>query len=91
MPKDPVCGKEISPEQAYGKGEYQGVLYYFDSPRCEEQFLRDPVAYAERWPTSYRPGKNVEWPQFIDPQGGHRDIPEVSETMQYDSFGRRTR
>lgn len=91
MAKDPVCGKEVSPERAYGKGWFQANLYYFDSPRCEEQFLRDPWAYAEHWPRSYRPGRNAEWPQFIDPQGGHRDIPEVSELMQYDSFGRRTR
>ncbi len=89
MAKDPVCNKEVSPERAHGKGWFHGKLYYFDSPRCEEQFLRDPRAYVGRWSTSYKPGRNPERSQYIDPQNGHRDIPEVSEIMRYDSFGRR--
>jgi YHS domain-containing protein len=89
MVKDPVCGKEVNPEQAYGKGWFHGKRYYFDSPRCEEQFLRDPRAYAGPWPPSHKSGRNTERTQHIDPQHGHRDIPEVSEIMRYDSFGRR--
>jgi YHS domain-containing protein len=85
MAKDPVCGKDVRPEQAYGKGEFMAVMYYFCSAKCEAQYLRDPWGYTKPWPTSYK----TEFPQYMDPQGGRRDIPEVSAIMQYDSFGRR--
>ena len=89
MAKDPVYGKEVTPEPAYGKGEFHGRMYYFDSPKFEKQFLCDPGAFAERWATSSNAGRTTEFAQYIDPQGGHRDIPEVTEIMRYDSFGRR--
>lgn len=89
MAKDPVCGKDIRPEQAHGKGEFMAEMYYFCSPKCEAQYLRDPWGYTKPWPSSYKAGRHTDFPQYIDPQGGHRDIPEVSEIMRYDGFGRR--
>ncbi len=42
---DPVCGMEISPEDAAGTHEQGGVTYYFCSPSCLENFRADPAKY----------------------------------------------
>jgi len=40
--KDPVCGMMVDPQQAAGKVEHGGKLYYFCSKRCVERFEKDP-------------------------------------------------
>ena len=49
MAKDPVCGMEVKENEAAGKSEYKGTIYYFCAPGCKrafdqnpEQFLRSP-------------------------------------------------
>ena len=45
MPTDPVCGMEVSPEEAAGKTEYDGETYYFCNPGCKEKFDANPEKY----------------------------------------------
>jgi len=42
---DPVCGMEVTPEDAAGKYEYQGQTYYFCNPSCLERFRADPARF----------------------------------------------
>lgn len=42
--KDPVCGKDVDPQQGYGK-MHEGVLYRFCSRRCLDAFEADPGRY----------------------------------------------
>jgi YHS domain-containing protein len=46
MAKDPMCGMQMSEEQAAGKSEYQGQTYYFCSARCKAQFDQNPARHA---------------------------------------------
>jgi len=39
---DPVCGMEVTPEDAAGSYQYQGQLYYFCNESCLEQFQANP-------------------------------------------------
>jgi YHS domain-containing protein len=48
MAKDPVCGMQVSEQQAAGKSEYQGETYYFCSPSCKQQFDQNPGRYANQ-------------------------------------------
>lgn len=48
MVRDPVCGMEIEEQEAKATAEYEGQTYYFCSPACREEFLRQPEAYAPR-------------------------------------------
>lgn len=44
----PVDGKVIeSPGNAYGKQEYQGKTYYFDSGVCARGFEKQPEVYSK--------------------------------------------
>ncbi|WP_428082773.1 copper-translocating P-type ATPase [Candidatus Hadarchaeum sp.] len=45
MVKDPVCGMELRPEEAFSKLEHQGGIVYFCSRACEEKFRQDPEKY----------------------------------------------
>ncbi len=51
---DPVCGMEVTPEDAAGFCQYHGQQYYFCNESCLERFQRDPEAFlvppAERAP-----------------------------------------
>ena len=47
MAKDLVCGMEVDEQQATRKSEYQGHLYYFCSPGCQQRFDEDPARYAD--------------------------------------------
>jgi len=42
---DPVCGMEITPEDAAGSYQYQGQQFYFCNESCLEQFQADPEAF----------------------------------------------
>ena len=46
--KDPVCGMDVTPEQAAGMSEYQGETYYFCCPDCKRLFDQDPEIYVEQ-------------------------------------------
>ena len=46
---DPVCGREVDPEQARDLGLIAAVAgrdYAFHDKRCREAFLADPARYA---------------------------------------------
>ena len=45
---DPVCGMEVSPEEAYRKIEYQEYVIYFCSKHCQEEFKRNPQKYISK-------------------------------------------
>ncbi|MGB9833717.1 MAG: heavy metal translocating P-type ATPase [bacterium] len=42
---DPVCRMKIEEEDAVGTSVYQGVTYYFCSPKCKEKFDQNPEAF----------------------------------------------
>ena len=58
MPKDPVCGMEVSDRDEHLRSEREGNAYYFCSPGCKSEFDRNPEKYAT--------GVN---PQGVGPQG----------------------
>ncbi len=43
--KDPVCGMSFVEEDAAGKTEYKGKIYYFCAPSCKKSFESDPEKY----------------------------------------------
>ena len=48
MATDPVCGMQVQPEQAEGKGltaEHNGQTYYFCGKGCMLDFKEDPEPY----------------------------------------------
>jgi YHS domain-containing protein len=50
MEKDPVCGMEVDPEQAQGKGlttDHEGQTYYFCGKGCLLDFRDDPSKYFD--------------------------------------------
>lgn len=44
---DPVCGVELSPQEAKFKSVYEGQTFYFSSAECKRAFDEDPDLYAE--------------------------------------------
>lgn len=44
--RDPVCGMQVSEQNAAAKSQYQGETYYFCSQDCKEQFDQNPQQYA---------------------------------------------
>jgi Cu+-exporting ATPase len=46
--RDPVCGMDVTPEQAAGSLEHEGRTYFFCSPRCVEKFSATPEKYLHR-------------------------------------------
>jgi Cu+-exporting ATPase len=42
---DPVCGMYVDPAKARASAEYNGVTYFFCSPRCRERFQAEPEKY----------------------------------------------
>jgi len=46
--KDPVCGMELTYENAQARTEYNGQTYYFCSLDCKEQFDKDPEKFVTR-------------------------------------------
>jgi P-type Cu+ transporter len=44
--KDPVCGMDVTPNQASGGSvEHSGTTHWFCSPGCREKFVADPARY----------------------------------------------
>ena len=48
MVKDPICGMEISENEAAGKSENKGKTYYFCSPSCKATFEKEPQKYTAK-------------------------------------------
>jgi Cu+-exporting ATPase len=67
---DPVCGMDISAEDAVGTVEHDGRLYYFCSNSCIDKFNENPKRYLE--PTSAEPppkgSEAVEYTCPMDPE-----------------------
>ena len=42
---DPVCGMDVTPENAAGETEYKGQTYYFCSLGCKKSFEKEPDKY----------------------------------------------
>jgi YHS domain-containing protein len=42
---DPVCGKQVDEAKAAGKTAYAGVVYYFCSKECQNDFEHAPGGY----------------------------------------------
>src|SRR5688500_10289565 len=45
--KDPVCGMDVTPENAAGSSDYGGRTYDFCSAACRSRFEHDPSAYVD--------------------------------------------
>jgi len=50
---DPVCGMEVTPEDAAGVWQYRGKEYYFCAESCLERFQTDPEQFLT--PAAERP------------------------------------
>jgi Cu2+-exporting ATPase len=46
--RDPVCGMELLPEEAYSKIETEGQVLYFCSEKCESEFKKNPGKYLSK-------------------------------------------
>lgn len=46
MARDPVCGMEVTEQEAAAKKDHQGTTYYFCSQECREQFNQNPEQYV---------------------------------------------
>ena len=44
---DPVCGMQVTSENAAGKSEYKGKTYYFCSQADKAAFDREPQKYVK--------------------------------------------
>jgi YHS domain-containing protein len=45
MPIDPVCGMQVTEDEALTSA-YQGQIYYFDSEDCRDEFIESPEDYV---------------------------------------------
>lgn len=48
MAKDPICGMDVTEDEASATSTYQGKAYYFCAVGCKEAFEKDPEQYAEK-------------------------------------------
>lgn len=55
MPKDPVCGMEITEAEAAGKSEYKGRTYYFCAPGCKKMFDKNPKRHVRQGTENQHP------------------------------------
>ena len=46
MPIDPVCGMEVSREEAAASSTYQRQTWFFCSLECKDAFNEDPERYV---------------------------------------------
>ena len=47
---DPVCGMEVTQQDAAGAWEHAGELYFFCSPGCMARFRADPEGVLAQAP-----------------------------------------
>jgi len=71
---DPVCHMQVDPIRAAGKYDYQGKIYYFCNPRCEQKFRADPERYLH-------PEKFKEAPTSPVPKGTKYICPMCPEVV----------
>lgn len=58
--RDPVCGMEIDPQNAFANREHMGQIFYFCSQSCVEQFDADPHHYVMTSATTgFNPGQTL--------------------------------
>jgi YHS domain-containing protein len=48
MEKCPICGLEVDKDRPAATLKYQAETYYFSSPECRDEFMRNPERYAGR-------------------------------------------
>lgn len=46
--RDPVCGMQVTSEDAKGKSEYKGHTYYFCSAEDKRAFDKEPERYVKQ-------------------------------------------
>jgi P-type Cu+ transporter len=51
---EPVCGMEVTPEDAAAAWPYAGTTYYFCSTGCMERFRDDPERFLAAGPADRR-------------------------------------
>ena len=80
MPIDPVCGMEVEEKEAAGSSTYKGVVYYFCSQHCKEEFDKDPEKYLKEKPEktitdrSTTPVRAEETPEIkYSPKSGKKE------------------
>ena len=47
MAVDPVCGRELKRADAAAAVDHHGVVYYFCSQACHDQFVADPSLFVQ--------------------------------------------
>jgi P-type Cu+ transporter len=47
---DPVCGRTLKRADAAAAIDHHGVVYFFESTDCRDQFAADPELYVEKEP-----------------------------------------
>src|SRR5579885_143964 len=78
-PLDPVCGMEVSPEDAAGRVEHNGRDYFFCSEHCVEAFRSDPQKYLH---DSHAASDSDQRPHpSAPPAGGDYTCPMHPEVM----------
>jgi len=45
---DPVCGMEVTEENAACSYDYKGRTYYFCAESCRDRFAADPTRFLDR-------------------------------------------
>jgi YHS domain-containing protein len=46
MARDPVCGGAVDPATAAASLDHAGIIYYFCTLSCRDDFQADPVRYV---------------------------------------------
>ena len=46
LSRDPVCGTDVDPEGASARSVHRGVVYFFCTRTCREEFEADPTRYV---------------------------------------------
>lgn len=49
MAFDPVCNIVIDEKETNPSHEYKGIIYYFHSDKCKEEFKKEPENYLEKY------------------------------------------
>ncbi|HHY12655.1 MAG TPA: YHS domain-containing protein [Firmicutes bacterium] len=47
MPRDPVCGMNVSDYDKSIRSDFKGQTYHFCSDRCRDAFEKDPQVYTD--------------------------------------------
>ena len=72
LPKDPVCGMDVDPDESAGSFVFGGETYYFCSQHCLGKFKKDPAHFLKE--DTYEP-KVVEGALYTCPM--HLEIKQL--------------